>query len=487
MRVDDELQLVVNAHRHLPMPAGGGSGIEMTVENMTPHDIDCDVVIIGAGPAGATAAKVLADRGHSVLVVERSRFPRFHIGESLLPYMNPLLHRLGLAEPVAEVGFPVKRGAEFTTTGRGFNRVDFTAQGGGRAVDTYQVERADFDAVLLREAARAGAVVWQDTRTSGVLTDGPGRITGARCTHGGHGRDIRARLVLDGSGRSGLIAHQQLRARTVDSRLRMVAVYRHFGGVDEANNPGDIGDIQIGSHQDGWVWAIPIREDKLSVGVVTAPEVVQSTGKYAVFTEHVGRIPRISQRLTGAGPVSEVRGESDFCYHTERLSGPGFFVLGDAGCFVDPIFSAGVFLAMISAERAAELAADILEGERTEKQAHDLYARFYKTGYDCYFRLIHAFYESGFKIGRYLKSTGFDVAPHWSARLLSGDFWSRKNPLSEHLRGIKRFDTFKPFTPLYGCPVYPDLDAHEPADSPLGIPLAKSAVDRSLDEARQRL
>lgn len=452
---------------------------------MTPQRTDYDVVIIGAGPAGATAATVLTRRGHAVLVVERSRFPRFHIGESLLPYMNPLLARLGLTESVAEGGFPVKRGAEFTTTGEDATRVDFTMQGGGRAVDTYQVERADFDDVLVQQAVRAGATLWQETRISELLTDGSGRITGARCSHGGDSQDVRARLVLDGSGRTGLVAHQHMQARTVNERLRMVAVYRHFGDVDEANNPGHRGDIQIGSHQDGWVWAIPIRDDKLSVGAVTAPEVVQAAGKYAVFAEHVGRIPRISRRLAGAAPLCQVRGESDFCYHTECLTGPGFFVLGDAGCFVDPIFSGGVFLAMTSAERAAGLAADVLEGARTEKQARDLYARFYKTGYDCYFRLIYAFYESGFKIGRYLKSTGFDVAPRWSARLLSGDFWSRKNPLSEQLRSVERFDTFERFTPLYGCPIYPDLDAREPADSPLGTPLAKSAADPSLDEPRR--
>lgn len=453
---------------------------------MTSQHTDCDVVIIGSGPAGATAAKLLAERGHSVLVVERSRFPRFHIGESMLPYMDPLLHRLGLAEPIAKAGFPVKRGAEFTTTGSGFTRVDFTAQGGGRAASTYQVERADFDHVLLREAAAAGATVWQQTRITGVLTDGSGRVIGARCGHGGQNRDVRAHLVLDGSGRTGVIAHQQLRARTVNERLRMVAVYRHFEGVDEATNPGEPGDIQIGSHEDGWVWAIPIREDKLSVGAVAAPEVLQSAGKDAVFAEHVERIPRISQRLTGASALSEVRGESDFCYHTEALAGPGYFVLGDAGCFVDPIFSAGVFLGMASAARAAELASDILVGERSEQEARDLYNRFYKTGYDCYFRLIYAFYESGFKIGRYLKRTGFDVDPRWSARLLSGDFWSRKNPLGEQLRETKRFDTFEPFTPLYDCPVYPELDAREPADLPLGTPLAGRATTPPPDNARTR-
>jgi hypothetical protein len=259
----------------------------------------------------------------------------------------------------------------------------------------------------------------------------------------------------------GVIANQHFKARKIADRLRMVAVFKHFGGVDEATNPGVEGDIQIGSHEDGWVWAIPIRRDKLSVGTVTRPEVVQRLTAERVFDEHLARIPRIAQRVRGATALTELRGESDFTYYTETLAGPGFFVVGDAGCFVDPIFSAGVLLAITSGLRAGELTAELLAGKRTEPEANDLYTRFYKTGYDCYFRLIYAFYEHDFKIGKFLKSSGVWVQPVWVARLLGGDFWSAKNALARHLRTISRYDTFAPYEPLHGCPVYPDLDRLE--------------------------
>jgi phenylalanine ammonia-lyase len=432
---------------------------------------DWDAIVVGGGPAGSIAALVLARRGRRVLLLERSRFPRFHIGESMLSYSAALFQQLGIEQAVREAGFPIKSGAEFTGQDASHRRVDFTAQDGGRVLTTYQVERADFDKLLLDQAAAAGAVVRQGVRVHRPVTDSAGRIIGVTCTdEDDSAYTVRAPVVIDASGRAGLIANQHLKAREVCDRLRMVALFRHFADVDEATNPGVAGDIQIGSHPDGWVWAIPIRPGKLSVGAVTRPETVRGADRDALYADHVNRIPRIRQRLAGARSITDVRGESDFSYFTETVAGPGFFVVGDAACFVDPIFSAGVYLAMTVGRRAAELTADLLAGRIDEAVATQTYSRFCKTGYDCYFRLIYTFYESGFRIGPYLRSTGFHVEERWIARLLGGDFWSRKNPLAQHLRAATRLNTFAPFEPLYGCPVYPDLDRTEPADAPLGAP-----------------
>lgn len=429
-----------------------------------------DAIVVGGGPAGSSAAKTLAQAGHDVLVLERLRFPRFHIGESMLAYGATLLQRLGVDKELRRVGFPVKLGAEFTADDGTFQRVDFTDQGGGRTQATWQVERSEFDHVLLRHAARHGATVLEESHVNRVLTDDAGRIVGVAFTHGKERREARAPMVLDASGRAGLIANQHIRARTINPKLRMVAVFKHWANVDERNNPGVEGDIQIGSHDDGWVWAIPIRKDKLSVGTVMLPETLQRHDHEALYAEHVGRIPRIRQRLGDAAPVTELKGENDFSYFTETVAGDGYLVVGDAGCFVDPIFSAGVFLALATGIRAGELTADVLAGRLAEPRAQSLYSRFYKTGYDSYFRLIYAYYDYGYRIGRYLKSTGVWVDPRWVARLLGGDFWSRKNPLTEHLRAEERYRTFAPFDPLYGCPVYPEQEAREPDSSPLGMP-----------------
>lgn len=416
-----------------------------------------DAAIIGGGPAGSTAARTLAERGRSVLLVERERFPRPHVGESLMPYDAALLTMLGYGPGLDEVG-TIKRGAEFTGAGGDVRQVDFAAQGEGRVASTLNVERAAFDELLLRGAAEAGATVVTGARVIGLLTSDAGRITGLRFRTEQGTEDVRAGTVIDASGRAGLVSHQHLKLRQPSSRLRMVAVWRHFEQVDEATNPGNHGDIQIGDHPGGWVWAIPIREDKLSVGAVAPPEVFRALGPRRVFAEHVARIPRIRCRLVDARPEPDVRVERDFSYFTETVAGPGFFVVGDAGCFVDPIFSGGVFLAMVTGRRAGELADAVLSGGR-ETEAADEYSRFYKTGYDCYFRLTYAFYDHHYRLGRYLKSTGTFVQPHWLARLLSGDFWSRENILAQRLRAEPSFATFAPFEPLYGCPIYPELDS----------------------------
>jgi flavin-dependent dehydrogenase len=386
----------------------------------------------------------------------------------MLAFGAALLRRLGVEEELRTIGFPVKWGAEFTADDGTFQRVDFAQQGGGRLQSTWQVERAEFDQLLLEHASTAGATVLQDAHVSGVVVE-DGRIAGVRYTHEGTTHEARARMVLDASGRAGVIANQHLHARTINPKLRMVAVFKHWTDVDEATNPGVEGDIVIGSHDDGWIWAIPIRKNKLSIGAVTLPENLQGADREALYDEYVRRIPRIRQRLEGATPATELKGENDFSYFTEEVAGPGFLVVGDAGCFVDPIFSAGVYLALVTGIRAGEVTADLLAGRTSEDRAMKLYDRFYKTGYDSYFRLIYAYYDHGYRIGRYLKSTGVWVHPRWVARLLGGDFWSQKNPLAEHLRSDDRYRTFAPFEPLFGCPVYPDQEASEPDEEPLGL------------------
>jgi FADH2-dependent halogenase len=434
-----------------------------------------DVVVIGGGPGGSSAAQTLAAGGLDVLLLERLRFPRFHIGESMLAYGAVLMRRLGVAADLERIGFPFKWGAEFIQRDGRYQRVDFTEQGGGRRLTTFQVERSEFDDLLLKEAERRGVAVREEAHVSRVLTDDEGRIVGVSYTHEGRPLEARARMVLDASGRAGVITNQHLGARVLNPKLRTVAVFKHFADVDEAKNPGVRGDIQIGSHPDGWIWAIPIRADKLSVGAVTKPETLRGADRERLFEDHVSRVPRIRQRLEGASAVTELKAENDFSYFSETVAGDGFLVVGDAGCFVDPIFSAGVFMALATGIRAGETTLDVLAGRRPEAEAREEYTRFYKTGYDAYFRVIYAYYDHECSIGQYLKSTGVWVETEWIARVLSGDYWSRKNPLAEQLRADDRYGTFAPFEPLYGCPVYPDLDAAEPEGSSLGRPLMAGA------------
>lgn len=460
----------------------------------TPHepredggaDAHYDVIIIGGGPGGSACAITLVRQGWKVLVLEKAAFPRFHLGESGLPYGTAVLRRLGVLDTIAASGAVVKRGAEFCSSEpHRFRRVDFTISDPGREDYAFQVERAQFDALLLEQAAKAGAEVLMQARVTDLLVESDESAGVPR-----HAKDkervrgvvydlhddslprrATARWIVDASGRAGVFAHRYHLRRPVP-RLRNIALFRHYPNIDERTNPGVQGDIQVGSHADGWIWAIPIHETVLSVGAVMARTALPAhdpmSAAEAVYTEHVGRIPRIVQRLPAEDPPPPVRMETDFCYSCEQAWGPGYVLVGDAACFSDPVFSAGAFLALTTGERAGQTLGRLLrEGgkptanDTRERAALTEYDRFLKTGYDTYFRVVYGFYASKCDFRQYIKwrlgQVGEGEDPnYWITRTLTGDFWTDDNPITRRMREDRDWDTFAPFEPLYGCPVYPD-------------------------------
>ncbi|MGH3685375.1 MAG: NAD(P)/FAD-dependent oxidoreductase [Pseudonocardiaceae bacterium] len=426
-------------------------------------DTTFDAIVIGGGPAGAVCAATLAKQGYSVIVLERQAFPRFHIGESMLPYMVGMLERLGLLDAVKAQGYVVKRGGEFIdpTGTKFFNagvfRADFAKQGAGRHSETFQVERSHFDQVMLDQAQQAGARVVHQARVTELVMTGK-RITGVRYQYNGQECELSASYVVDASGRAGTIARRFGLRKTID-KLRMVAVFGHYEGLDERHNPGHEGDIQIGSHPEGWVWAIPLSRSRISVGTVMPRAVLRSKTPHQVFAEHVARVPRITQRLTGTRPSTQFWVETDYCYHTDQVTGPGWLMVGDAGCFGDPMFSGGVLVAMVTGANAATTIAQVLAEPAVENRLMTEYANFFKTGYDTYVRLIFSFYESELvsTLADANATTSRDKLEMYMVRLLGGDFWSVHNPIATVLRANREWDTFAPFKPVFGCPVYPEL------------------------------
>lgn len=387
----------------------------------------------------------------------------------MLPPTMLILKEMGALDRVLAQGYPVKHGAEFTGGRQGkFGRIPFAGQGPGRQPVTFQTERAHFDKLMLDFAAETGAHVLHEAVVHDLIQDGD-RVVGVRYEHEGHALTAYAPYVVDAAGRSSKVSQAFGLRRSIDRR-RMVAVFRHFTDLDEAQNPGVEGDIQIGEHIDGWVWAIPIWPDTISVGACMPRKVLQrATDREALFAEHVSRIDRIQRRLTGTRPATELKIETDYMYYSDTVTGPGWFLVGDSGCFFDPIFSAGVFLAMVTGWRAGTTIDAILADPSGAERAQDAYAAFYKTGYDMYARLIYAYYEAGYSLRGFLKSAGLDIEGDelgrnkWVSRLVSGDFWNPRNFLVRHLREQTRYDTFAPFTPAWGCPFYEELNVAEEA------------------------
>ena len=325
----------------------------LAADELTQHSADerADVVVIGGGPAGTTTAHLLARRGWRVTLLEQARHPRFHIGESLLPMNLPILQRLGVLEQVAAHAI-YKPGAEFAPQpGEGVLQFHFDAALGHSPEHAYQVERAQFDTTLFKAAAAAGVDCRSGWAVQAVNRMGKQFIVDVAHPQGQ--RRIAARHVVDASGRSTVMA-AQLGGKLKDPRHASAAVFNHFVGGPGIDEPAD-GNIGVYHLPAGWLWLIPLPGDRISVGAVCWPDALKARrGSVDEFlAEQIAASPEASQRLGRARPVGPARAEGNYSYAVRRFAAPGITTVGDAGCFVDPVFSSGVFLAMRGAEHAA--------------------------------------------------------------------------------------------------------------------------------------
>ncbi len=362
--------------------------------NDTSH---CDVAIVGGGPGGSAAATVLARRGWQVALFERERFPRFHVGESLLPFQGDLLRRLGLEAKLAEAGFVRKYGALFLASdGSCSSQIDFGDLLAPPNNYAYQVERATFDRLLLDHAREAGARVFEEHAVVEATTGAADTRLVVRGRDGAE-QAWRARWVIDASGQTAFLS-RRLGLRADEPRLRKVALFAHFVGGKRREGRRE-GDICLVFGDRCWFWQIPFTDGRSSVGCIIDHELWKASALDAgpFFTQAIAATPWLADWLATAEQVTDVHTVANFSYSARHFVGPGWLLVGDAATFLDPIFSTGVLLALVSGERAA-LALDRQLQQRGLKPGRALarYERTLRSWTRQYFRLIHAFYQPHF-------------------------------------------------------------------------------------------
>ncbi len=353
------------------------------------------MVVVGGGPGGSTAAAFCRLQGFRTLVVEKEQFPRFHIGESLLPMGNALMREIGVWPKLEAAGFIRKYGAAFLlANGQAETEIRFTDSLVPGLDYTYQVERAKFDGLLLEHARELGAEVRFQTTVRAVKTaEGVHRV---QLDSAAGTEQVTARWILDASGRETLFHLEQKRTLDPSPFPKRVAIYNHFRGVGRA--PGTAaGHTVVVRLDDGWFWFIPLDEERTSVGLVTTVAAMQAAGlkPEAFFARAVANSVKLSELLAGSEALLPFRVTSDYSYFRQRLAADRTVLVGDAAGFFDPIFSSGVYMSMSSAKLAVEMVARAQAAGRPLTAGEcRRYTAAVKSNARVFQRLIAVFYDN---------------------------------------------------------------------------------------------
>ncbi|MFO0612019.1 MAG: NAD(P)/FAD-dependent oxidoreductase [Polyangiaceae bacterium] len=360
-----------------------------------------DVLVIGGGPGGSTISTFLARRGRKVAMLEKERHPRFHIGESLLPMNMPILERLGVMSEVREMGV-VKLGADFSLGGeREYITYDFADSMRDSPKNAFEVTRSEFDEMLFRNAAKSGV----DAREEVTVTDvdvvsnakGGYGVTATAKKKDGTIETVRARYLVDATGRDTFLSKKfDLKRR--NARHGSAAIFSHFRGVER--RPGDqAGNISIYWFDEGWMWFIPLKGDVMSIGCVCNPTYLRAQrGTHEqILMATLAKAPAAFERMAKAERIADVRATGNYSYTSERMSGPGWVMVGDAFAFIDPVFSSGVYLAMNGAEHAAKMVDEILDHPEREAALHAAFDKRIRRGIGAFSWFIYRFTSPGMR------------------------------------------------------------------------------------------
>lgn len=394
------------------------------MSNETEH---ADVVVVGGGPGGSTTASLIASAGHKVVLLEREHMPRYQIGESLLPAtIHGICTMLGVAEEVKKAGFPLKRGGSFRwgTNPEPWNFLfALSPKLSAENSTAFQVERMKFDEILLRNAQRLGVDVREGVAAQDALTR-DGRVSGVRYTDAaGRTRTVESRFVVDASGNSSRLYKYAGGKRHYSDFFKNLALFGYFEGGKRLPAPDD-GNILCAAFDEGWIWYIPLSDTLTSVGAVVHRDQAEKIRgdqqeREKALLGFIGRCGIVRDFLSEAtrvttGTYGEIRVRKDYSYSNDSFSAPGIVLVGDAACFIDPVFSTGVHLATYSGLLAARSINSVLAGALDEQRAVSEFEARYRREFGVFYEFLSSFYDMQVNEDSYFwnakKVTGFSAS-----------------------------------------------------------------------------
>jgi len=368
---------------------------------------DTDVIVIGGGPSGATAATIIAQRGYRVTLFEREHFPRFHIGESMIPFCYPTIQRLGMLDKMKVSHFTKKYGVQFINEhGKLSEPFRFEEYDPHERSQTWQVLRSEFDHMMLDNARAHGVVVHEGARVLDVERDGD-RVVGVRVKcEGEETKTVRSQVVVDASGQSSLLI-DRMNLREWDPDLKKAAIWSYFRGAKRESGLDAGGTIVIQTQgKKGWFWYIPLHDDVVSIGVVADFDYLfknrDTKDPEKIFYEEVARCPGVQPRIVDSEACDEFRVLKEYSYKASKGAGNGWVLVGDAFGFLDPLYSSGVLLALTSGEMAGDAVADALDANDPSETRLRAWEPLHRKAMDRMRLLVRAFYD-GLNFGQLVR------------------------------------------------------------------------------------
>ena len=399
---------------------------------------DFDVIVIGAGPAGSTTAALLAEKGHRVLVLEKEKFPRYHVGESMMPFCWHTLDRLGLVAKMEEICFQQKHSVQFVTTDGIISKpFYFFEHDEHPSAVTWQVERMEFDQMIVEKARESGAEVREQHRVLDLIRDAEGKVVGVTAEdHEGARHDLRARVVVDASGRDCLVSSKS-RWRKRDPELNKIAIWTYFEGA--MRDPGlDAGSTTVAYvPEKGWFWYIPMRNNRISVGIVAERDYLyrDTRDPAEIMAREIGENEWIKEHLSVGQQVGEYWVTGEYSYRSNYCASDGVLLVGDAFAFLDPVFSSGVFLALKSGEIAADAIHGALTVGDTSAEQFRQYGEDLCLAIERMRKIVYAFYHPEFSFGKLVKRNP-ELRPTLTDLLVGNIFIDQFDELFDAVREI---------------------------------------------------